>query len=313
MSLIHNGNEKLDTTIVDGLIFEIFPKHFPELSFRSHTFPCLECPTRGFEVELSYNTLFNETEYESKSKDFIHYTNIESMYKILESKSFHMKNIREQIKDPTELVVWYNEIEKFNDRILKSERNNIFQFSMMESNNDNISNSYMWENYGDNRCGCVIEFELINPIRTPFLMGKIVYGDSIVPRIENMINDTYTYLNEHNLVLENGYELFSSIFSFHKLNEFRTENETRIIFDEKDYVINRNYDFTDIEGEVDFLTHSRKKLNISTIKPQPNPKNHFFKIKFIKLGNQLSENEKKCIRNKISSLTSDYKYDISIE
>lgn len=313
MSLIHNGDEKLDYSVVNELIFKIFPKHFPELSFRSHTFPCLECPTRGFEVELSYNTLFNKTEYECKSKDFIHFTKIESMYKILESKSFHMKNIREQKKDPTELVFWYKEIEKFNDRILKSERNNIFQFSMMESNNDNINNSYMWEKYGDNGYGCILGFELINPIRTPFLNGKIIYGDSIIPRIEDMINDTYTYLNEHNLVLENGYELFSSIFSFHKLDEFRIENETRIIFDEKDYVLNKNYDFTDIEGEMDFLIHSRKKLNISSIKPQPNLKNHFFKIKFIRLGSQLGENEKKNVRNQISTLTSDYKYDISIE
>lgn len=259
------------------------------------------------------NKLFFKSRYFLKKglKKPIHFTSLESLEGILNSKSLRLFNLY-NMNDPIEF--------DFSSRIFKNYlsdlpiiKENLYSMSFSSGeilDKERFGDQFnQWRLYGNNGYGVCIEFDIINdPINwTNFHISKIQYtklrkpGSShskfgILKEILNKIN-TDDYIINFDL---------SKIFSFHKNVLYSNEEEIRLLFDSRN-IDNKNLilkekikpKYTQNNNlinnkNITYLELPLIQTNIDTIP--------YFRISKIIIGYAYSLKEYNNINNKFSNL-----------
>jgi len=169
------------------------------------------------DINLS-NNLLNNTPHEVKENvELIHYTTINSLFEIINSKKLRLGNAA-QMNDPQELSFFLKKFKEYISPDFYEQMNNMFLISFCEYNSNDKNNCEhfnMWRNYGDNGNGVGIVFKLANnDLRNKWVdcaMGKVNYDPESLG---------YGGLKKY----------FETLQEMKKLNRFSIHNLPKLIF-----------------------------------------------------------------------------------
>jgi tetratricopeptide (TPR) repeat protein len=169
------------------------------------------------DIDISSN-LLNGTPHEVKENvELIHYTTINSLFEIINSKKLRLGNAS-QMNDPQELSFFLKKFKEFISPEFYEQANNMFLISFCEYNSkaeNNNEHFNMWRNYGDNGNGVGIVFKLANyDLRNSWI-------DSAVGKVD---------YNPKSLGYEGLKKYFESLQEMKKLDKFSINNLPKIIF-----------------------------------------------------------------------------------
>lgn len=210
---------------------EVLKKVFPESYLSSsEVWSSDKKVSDSFNGQISTVNLFNGTQYEYVGKNkFLHFTSIDSLFKILESGYIRMTDIY-SLEDKSELHFASQVLGENYENEINLEGENTYSFSACESNADNLISDYMWREYGDNFKGCTIEFSFSKTDFHKMNLGKIQYGDEKLEPIINLKKYSEEFWNNYGIKV-NKFPLFLlKILAFHKESRFSNENELRLLF-----------------------------------------------------------------------------------
>lgn len=209
---------------------KVFPKaHFSESSvFGSMTKEINSCASK-----ISSGNLFQETKYELTGKnDLLHFTSLNSLIQIMRSGYFRMSDfncldddqeLNYSLKKVKDLMQYQERIDEAKDRL--------FCFSACESNENTITNHFMWELYADSGRGCSIEFELTKKNPYQFLIGKVQYGENEFHELNEIIRLSEKFKQENNgFHIQNLPSTLTNILVFHKSESYDIEDEVRLVY-----------------------------------------------------------------------------------
>ena len=218
---------------------------------------------KSADIELSVrNELIEPFLETNKSKQFIHYTDIQSFCEIINSKHFRMYNC-DNLNDPKEIEYGLNKFGlKLSEQQIQEYKRSHFVFSSCKYNDDCSDDFNMWRLYGNNGKGIGIvfslEFENDNYQSEGIYVGDVNYGTK-----NEKLNLFKEYIQFHNdfndkqKLFNNTPKLFSLISGFFKDDIWSLEKESRIF----------STCYIDELGEIDhnilsnnFNTHLKKTI-----------------------------------------------------
>lgn len=208
-------------------ILNYFDSHgFRGLQFRYSGNNRSEEVTHVEVVFSNENHYFKDSIYfkEPQNKVFMHFTTLETLYSILQSKVFRLYNLVHS-DDPNELVEaakcfgWSED----HNTILQKQ---IFTLSMCENIDDVTNYNYLWEKYGDNHKGVALIFKIHgNPMNwEAFHFSDIKYGQ--LDWFTKLANTIF----EFNVSNPKVYIHIPSQLAFHKRKSFSKEIEVRLMY-----------------------------------------------------------------------------------
>ena len=197
---------------------EILRKHFPEnIIARNGS----SGPT--FDADLTDKNLhYNNTPYFYNGKlKFVHWTSVENLLSIINNREIRLYNLHSS-SDQNEFKFAASALNIPNNQIDYS-KNYLYTFSFCKS--DDLSNTFLWKEYGKNYTGVAIEFEIINDpsLWKNFMFSQVYYE---LPKfLIDFVNDLKS-LNIKYPGTETRIDL-GRLISFHKESRFHKENEIR--------------------------------------------------------------------------------------
>ncbi len=187
------------------------------------------------DVNISSNLLMGSCHEVKNDVELIHYTSVNSLFEIINSKKFRLTNAT-QTNDPKELIYFFDQFDESVRMNLMKQATNMFVASFCEYDSSiNESEHYsMWRNYGDNGNGVGIVFKLANQnIQNKWIdsaLGKIEYGSE-----SKSIELVKKYLSIVSELKANGEfsigelpKLFIQLACLHKSPIWSEENEIRL-------------------------------------------------------------------------------------
>jgi hypothetical protein len=223
---------------VNDVLKPVFPNIKLANSFMSSS---PEVSAASFEGKLLSSKIFENTVYEYKGDGkFIHFTSLFGVKAILDHGYLRMSEL-ENLSDKSELnyandVFRDNTIFNCREDILKEIKSNVFCLSACESNANTIRDSFMWEVYGDRGKGVVIEFEIKKPNPFFFTLGKMQYGEDSKAPLKKIRELAENYIQNKNKIFPNNFcEFLAEIQSFHKSQQFASEQEVRLLLKKDKY------------------------------------------------------------------------------
>jgi hypothetical protein len=280
--------------------------------------------------KFSYENLFLDTEYEvKKTQELLHFTTLQSLTSILNNGYLRLSEFK-HFEDKNELHYASKIFEKteFSNRNrIEKKKNNFFALSTCSMKEETITNSFMWEKYGNKAKGVVIQFKLEFKKEYKFLFGKIQYGENGLKNILQLKNLQEKFKEENDgFEFDHFNERIIEFLAFHKEEKYKSEEEIRLfIKQEKREYSEHNHEaiYEDItyNNEVryffkPFLTE-RKEILEAEINDKKVSNEYFdfyptIKIEKIILGNGLSLVQKVEIFRLLSNIKKKYNYDYSL-
>lgn len=177
--------------------------------------------------------LFKNSKFENDSKefDFIHFTSISNLFKILQNQYFLLSNLN-SFQDENEFHLANKSLENFwTNPDFEKIKSQIFAFSMCPYTNENIKSESLWSNYGHNKKGVCIRFLVNSSIfLTEYFLGKIQYcPDEPIKEIDQVKQRDKEFYEQNGWKISNLNDALSVLLSLYKLDHFHFENEIRII------------------------------------------------------------------------------------
>lgn len=265
-----------------------------------------------FSISAENKDLSNSEYYYRGTSHFLHFTSLLAIQSIVTEKNIRLYNLN-NLNDPREYS-FAGDLITFNKEDKTNAKNNIFLLSMcqMELLNSTETEFNMWRLYGANGQGVAIE---LNFEESPsqnwrdYFLSKVHYGSNSKTNLKEL-NKLLKQLDKEKPKVSVD---LGQIVCFHKSRLFGLEEETRLLFDGREFKPNeykyatyRNkegelispfvktdiYKSTTSNKEIKFLElpiyHTNFKKIYSENSPIPIPK-----IDRIILGYQYKENFKK--------------------
>lgn len=221
----NTGSEELET-----FYREVFRKILPNASHSSaEWFGSKE----NYEAWHSSFNFLKDSIYEYKGNhDFIHFTTPIGLASILHSGFLRMSEFG-NLQDKQEIIYASQVFDGIPEIDLKKEvletaKKLVFCLSMSEYNENTLTNPFMWEAYSSKGHGACIRYHLTKPNPRQFLIGKLQYGQGELKIIQELKDHVLTYLKMGKPLPRNFTNLLLALFSFHKAERFRIENEVRM-------------------------------------------------------------------------------------
>ncbi len=187
-----------------------------------------------FESKISTENLLKDSPYFYDGKnDYIHFTDLQSLFAILSVGYIRMSEFGNLI-DKHELIYGAKVFEdeplfQFNESELEQLKENVFCFSMSEYSEKTITNPFMWEAYAKKNNGVCIRFKLTKPDPYTFIIGKVLYGrDNLAPLIQ-LKELILNYHPRAKMFPSEILKLIMELESLHKAKKYNIENEVRLL------------------------------------------------------------------------------------
>jgi hypothetical protein len=194
----------------------------------------VDSPLLSAEGHLSdKNSLYQNSQYCYKDTDlsFLHFTNFKALLSILNSQSIRFKTLN-GMNDINE-INYAAKLFGFSGKPLEFLQKEIFSFSLVrylstdKEIENNTNNLDLWRFYGESGDGVAIKFKLLNNPNKweSFHMSPIYYGEKGTERLIEFQKK----MDDFNSKNQNFYIHLPNIFSFHKSNHFKNEDEVRLL------------------------------------------------------------------------------------
>jgi hypothetical protein len=229
----NTGSEEVET-----FYREVFRKILPNAS---HSSAAWFGSKENYEAWHSPFNFLKDSIYEYKGNhDFIHFTTPIGLASILHSGFLRMSEFgnlqdRQEIIYASQVFDGIPEID-LKKEVLDSSKKLVFCLSMSEYNENTLTNPFMWEAYSLKGHGACIRYRLTKPNPRQFLIGKLQYGQGELKIIQELKDHVLTYLKRGKSLPRNFTNLLLALFSFHKAERFRIENEVRMFLNLDDMV-----------------------------------------------------------------------------
>lgn len=318
---------------IQNFVNEVLKPCFPKWKLNSHgMFKKVSAKASTFFGKASTKEIFEETPYKYTGNGvFLHFTSLCGIMAILESGWLRMSEFR-NLEDEKELTFGINEIlnseiKNYLDGDIQSLKETLFCLSACEATDANKVDYHLWENYGDQRRGVLIEYEFSNIDVHNYLLGEIRYGIECFEQLK-MVRDNYIKYRslEIGIYPSNFLQLLLEILVFHKEDKFKSEKEIRLF---------KRFDKERWEKHIDFLVYegiNLKKEERYFAKLFLKGRNPFFakggvsdlmkneilrvipqvEIKKITLGSNISIDKKLEILDLLNELKKKHNYEYSI-
>lgn len=132
------------------------------------------------DINISNNLLRGSIHEVKSDVRLIHYTSVQSLFEIVNSKKLRLFNAR-AMNDPLEMYNMLADFEFFTPELIKSKTENVFftSFCEYEDSDKNNESFSMWRNYAQNGSGVGIVFKLgnhdIENRWIDYALGKVSY------------------------------------------------------------------------------------------------------------------------------------------
>jgi len=220
-------------TLVDEYILRA-KKFFPELDFSAlfSLYGGNEPLSGTFEFGNQDKAIKNSNYGFKSTATFIHYTSVDSLFNILNSKNLRLYNLN-NLNDPNELRFALSKTGITKDMInIPFYQRSMFLTSFcsydMEKHNEDYN---MWRLYGHdgNGVGLVFQIENISDKWNDVYFGKVHYGDSNITfeNLKAFIAFHHEFNNE-NKILQNYPHWIPIMCMLHKNEVWQIENEYRL-------------------------------------------------------------------------------------
>lgn len=197
----------------------LLDKHFPELFFRNTGYGGSD-----LNAELaSENRMFLNTPYFYKEDlTFIHWTSIDNLLSILNNREFRLYNLHSS-KDENEFYYAAREL-GLEDEEVEYAKKYYYHFSFCKK--EDLSNKYLWEEYGKNSTGVAIEFSIVN--------NPMDWDNYMISNVYYNVSDNFKAFKKDIDELKRQYGISTKGFNigkligFYKKEDFCNEKEVRI-------------------------------------------------------------------------------------
>jgi hypothetical protein len=182
----------------------------------------------------NHQQVLHDTQYSPKSiNKFIHYTSIDSLFSILNSKEIRLFNLN-NLNDKTELKYSANQFNlELNEHQLNHFRNSYFLHSFCQYDGNHLDDFNLWRLYGQNGSGVGIVFEITNTSDKWYQMflGQVNYDMSSESsaRLIEFIQFHKSFCSNHNNFMQNIPTFILILLLFHKNSIWKIENEFRLL------------------------------------------------------------------------------------
>jgi hypothetical protein len=208
----------------------------------------------------NHQQVLRNTEYfDGKPKRFIHYTTLDVLFNVLNSKELRFYNLK-ALNDGQELNYAINELGlKINEPQINHFKTSLFVHSLCEYNDDDDFN--MWRLYGRNGNGVGIIYEITNVDDKwyQFFLGKVIYDTNSESSklLKAFIAYHNSFVIEHPSFSDNIPTIIPTFLLFHKNSIWSVEKEYRMFI-----YLSYDKDFLDVHDLSanfyfeDYLCHS---------------------------------------------------------
>lgn len=171
----------------------------------------------------SENAQMQHSKFYSSEKEFIHFTSIEGLTSIINSKCFRLYNF--QNMDDVQEMAWASKMLNFKEELKNEDKEDLYCFSMTSQSviKDLSKKHLLWKIHGRDGKGVLLKLKIANnPLSWyNFHLVKVLYNHQEAKAI--------AYINEN----DNKIILDQKICSFIKNPIYKFEEETRIIFENR--------------------------------------------------------------------------------
>lgn len=198
-------------------------------------------PIGSFEGNLSCSNIFQRSIYEFKGNNtFLHFTNLHALDQILEKGWIRMTRLDELEKNELSFASeLFADLSLFPEKI-EEQKKQVFALSATKSNEETLTDSFMWQEYGDKGHGIALEFSFTSLPTECYPFGEIQYGESAVKPMIELRKRVIDFKVNHTIQPYPLVGLFTELFSFHKRARFKNEKEVRMLFSLNDFFQNHN-------------------------------------------------------------------------
>jgi hypothetical protein len=234
------------------------------------------------------NFFYKSTKYYYKENDssFLHFTSLKSLLSILSNQSIRLRTLN-GMNDVNE-INYAAKLFGIAGKQLEFLQKEIFSFSLIQYTStdkeivNNTNNLDLWRFYGLNGDGVAIKFKLLNNPDNweSFHMSQIYYGEVGIERLKQL-QERIDKFNTNNPKI---YIHLPNIFSFHKSNHFRNEDEVRLIY-------STFFDFMTNTHQIPYSISDKTKLSLPDLPEKiKDSENYSITIPLFKKNNSALEN-----------------------
>lgn len=162
---------------------------------------------------------------------FLHFTSVSNFLEIIRSKTIRLSDFN-SFKDKFELTYANNNLVS-NSYDFTQLKSSLFALSLCEDNKENLTNDYMWFQYGKNHKGVCLRLK-INKEKSRFFnfhLGKINYcNNNTIDELHELKQRHENFLAKNNWSISNFESFLLSACSMYKKSvPFSKENEIRLL------------------------------------------------------------------------------------
>lgn len=207
-------------------------KFFPDLDFSS-SFSMysgeLDAPNSA---KVSVKTKsFNHADIGTKIIELAHYTSLDSLFNIINSKTIRLYNC-DNLNDSQELIFAVNKFKlPFKEDEIIDFRRQHFVFSSCKIENENSEDFNMWRLYGQNGKGVCIHFELEKEFEnwSGIIGNEVQYIDDLYTnKLTEFFKFHFSFQKEYK-IFQNTPNFIPMLLLFNKEKIWSIENEFRIL------------------------------------------------------------------------------------
>lgn len=189
---------------------------------------------RFVEVIKHNQQLSNTAYFNANLNSFIHYTSIDGLLNILNSKEIRIYNL-DKLNDPTEMFYAANKLNIIYDtNKIKNFKSNYFVHSMCYYNEqfqkDDINLWRLYANEGEG-VGIVYEIENLDSVWQDVFLGKVIYGNDNdeYKKLQDFVEFHKNFNIKYNNFIKDVPQFIWMLLLLHKNNIWSIENEHRLI------------------------------------------------------------------------------------
>ena len=205
-----------------------FNQAFPRFDIDGY----LQCSGKTLSGNIS-NLSFEGTKFhfEFRNKKLLHFTNLNNLKSILESKSLWCSNFN-KFNDKKEMLLAAENIFKITDLEKRKSKDGLFALSLTEMGDKDVIGNYKyhWERYGNEFKGAALELEIArysaiyHPLSVQYIKNGEIEKEDIIVRMRQYYNDYF----QDNSFNENLACFLYPLFCAFKVQEYDEEMEVRI-------------------------------------------------------------------------------------